>query len=162
MNQKKQITIILPDCVADMPIHIVRGNECSEIILDIRPMDEHLKPVEQDKVKYALIWKNHGYVKVALEEIEWLEADRGYTIIHLTKERNITVSFNMTQVAKSLPKNDFIQIHRSYIVNLYHVSGKIGNCLKVKDRLLSIGREYRSNVMAHFLVLGVRRKEASF
>lgn len=130
--------------------------------MDIHPADEYLMPPEQDETKYALVWKHMGYIKVTLPEIAWLEADRGYTILHLTEERNITVSFNMTQVGKMLPKDDFIQIHRSYVVNLRHVSGKIGNCLKVGDKLLSIGREYRPDVMSRFLILGVRRKKAPY
>lgn len=159
-QKKKQITIVLPDCMADMPVRVVRGNECSEIIVDICPVDEYLMSVERAEARYALIWKHLGYVKVALDEIELLEADRGYTILHLTDGRDITVSFNMTQVGKTLPKDDFIQIHRSYIVNLKHVSGKIGNCLKIGDRLIHIGREHRKTVMSRFLILGVRKKKS--
>lgn len=63
----------------------------------------------------------------------------------------------MTQVGKILPKNDFIQIHRSYIVNLKHVNGKIGNCLKIGNKLFAIGRKYCEFVMSRFLFIGVRR-----
>lgn len=156
-QKKKQITIVLPDCMTNTPVRVIRGNGCSEIIVDIHPVDEHLRPADPEDVKYALIWRNLGYVKVALDEIEWLEADGGYTILHLTGCRDFTVSSNMTQVGKYLPHNDFIQIHRSYIVNLKHVSGKIGNCLKVGDRLLTIGRKYREIVMSRFVIIGVRR-----
>ena len=156
-QKKKQITIVLPDCMTNTPVRVVRGNGCSEIILDITPVDEHLRPADPEDVKYALIWRNIGYVKVALDEIEWLEADGGYTILHLTSCRDITVSFNMAQVRKTLPQNDFIQIHRSYIVNLKHVNGKIGNCLKIGDRLFAIGRKYRDIVMSRFIIIGVRR-----
>lgn len=45
-QKKKQITIVLPSGMADMPVRVVRGNECSEIIVDIRPVDECLMPVE--------------------------------------------------------------------------------------------------------------------
>lgn len=161
-QKKKQITIVLPDCMADVPVRVVRGNECSEIIVDIRPVDEYLMPVEREETKYALVWKHVGFVKVALDEIEWLKADRGYTVLYLTGGRSIIVSFNMSQVGKTLPKNDFIQIHRSYIVNLKHVSGKIGNSLQVGDKLLTIGREYREAVMSHFLILGVRSNKSRF
>lgn len=162
MSQKKQITIVLPDCVADMPVRIVRGTECSEIIVDIRSVDENWIQVEREETKYAFVWKHLGYIKVELDEIEWLEADRGYTILHLAGDHNMVVSFNLTQVGKTLPNNDFIQIHRSYIVNLKHVNGKIGNCMKIGDKLLTIGREYRGIVMSHCLILGVRRKKSTF
>lgn len=39
-QKKKQITIVLPDCMADMPVRVVRGNECSEIIVDSFPKGE--------------------------------------------------------------------------------------------------------------------------
>lgn len=77
MSQKKQITIVLPNNMANIPVHVVRSGVCSEIIVDIQAEDEYLKAEEAEEVKYALIWKNLGYVKVMLDEIEWLEADGG-------------------------------------------------------------------------------------
>lgn len=160
MTQKKQITIVLPDLVADIPVRIVKGNS-DEIIVDIREEDKGIINVERQELRNALVWKHLGYAKVELDEIEWLEADRGYTILHLTGNRNMTVSFNLSQVGRNLPKNSFVQIHRSYIVNLKHVKGKTGNCMKIGDRLLAIGRGYRGEVLSRFVILGVRRDKSS-
>lgn len=160
MSQKKQITIVLPDFVADIPVRILRGN-IEEIIVDIHEEDENMMNFDLHERKFALVWKHLGYAKVDLDEIEWLEADRGYTILHLTANRNLTVSFNLSQVGRALPNNRFVQIHRSYIVNLKHVKGKTGNCMKIGDRLLAIGRGYRGEVMSRFVVLGVRREKSS-
>lgn len=156
-QKKKQITIVLPDCMADMPVRVVRGNECSEIIVDIRPVDECLMPVEREEPKYALVWKHLGYVKVALDEIEWLEADRGYTVLHLTGGRSMIISFNLSVIRRELPPDNFVQIHRSYVINLMHIESMMGNCVKVGDRLLNIGREYKAAFIGRFIFLGVRK-----
>lgn len=55
MTQKKQqITIILPESVADMPVRVVRGKDQREIIVDIFPEEENRVCLEDGKPKYAL------------------------------------------------------------------------------------------------------------
>ena len=55
MTQKKQqITIILPESVADMPVRVVRGKNLREIIVDISPEEENRVCLEDGKPKYAL------------------------------------------------------------------------------------------------------------
>lgn len=56
MTQKKQqITIILPESVADMPVRVVRGKDQREIIVDIFPEEENRVCLEDGKPKYALV-----------------------------------------------------------------------------------------------------------
>lgn len=71
----------------------------------------------------------------------------------------MTVSFNLAVIKKELPANDFVQIHRSYVVNLEHVDYMAGNSLKVGDRLLSIGRGYREAFLDRVIFLGVRKSK---
>lgn len=158
MTQKKQeITIVLPESVADMPVRIVRGNGSSEIIMKVSSSDDERMPTMDTKPKYAFVWEYCGYRTVALDEIEWIEADGSYSRLHLTGNRSMIISFNLAVIGRNLPQEDFIQIHRSYIVSIRHVDSKIGNSLKVGDKLLTIGRGYRNSFFNRFIFVGVRR-----
>lgn len=161
MTQKKQqITIILPESVADMPVRIVRGKEQREIIVDISPKEEDKIRVENEKPKYALVWEYDKHRKVALDELEWIEADESYCVLHLSGGSSMTLSCSLAVVGRELPPDDFIRIHRSYIVNLRAVTGKMGNCLQVGGKWLPIGRSCREEVFARFLFLQVKYKNA--
>lgn len=157
MKQKQHLVIILPECMAELPVRIIRSSSDKELILNIRSSEDEESVCI--KRKYAFIWRREDYLKVALDEIKWIEAAGSYCVIHLTRERNMTVSFNLAVIKKELPANDFVQIHRSYVVNLEHVDYMAGNSLKVGDRLLSIGRGYREAFLDRVIFLGVRKSK---
>lgn len=157
MKKKQLLEIILPNAMADMPVRIVRGSAHKELVLGLTELDTESAFSDELEKKYVFIWRQCDYLKVSLEEILWIEADKSYTIIHLTGKRNLTVSFNIAVVRKRLPETDFIQIHRSYIINLRHVESLMGNSLKIDNTQLTIGRNYRDGVFAHFIFFGVRR-----
>lgn len=131
VQKKQQITIILPESVADMPVRIVRGKDQREIIVDISPKEEDKVRLEIGRPKYAFVWEYDKYRKVALDELEWIEADESYSVLHLSDGSTMTLSCTLAAVGRELPSDDFIRIHRSYIVNLRAVTGKMGNCLQV-------------------------------
>ncbi len=161
MKQKQHLVITLPESLADLPIRIIRDSDCEELDLNLLPLDTEteIRCTDPPEKKHAFIWRQHDYAKVALDEIQWIEADKSYSIVHLTDQREMVISFNLAVVRESLPKTSFVQIHRSYVVNLKHIDGLTGNCAKVGKALVPIGREYRHAFLDRFIFLGVRRSK---
>lgn len=157
MKQKILLEITIPESMSDLPVRIVRGPGCKELLLGLTPADAVLDSGKGSEQKYAFIWRQNDYLKVSLDEILWIEADKSYSIIHLTDKREQTVSFNIAVLRSNLPETDFVQIHRSHIINIRHVGGLMGNSLKVGNMWLTIGREYKHAVFDRFIFLGVRR-----
>lgn len=156
---KQRLVIILPEKLKNMPVQIVRSSNHEQLVFNIEPAEEEPVCADKAEVKYAFIWRQNDFLKVALDEIEWVEADQSYSKIYLTGGRTLTISFNLATVEKQLPATDFIRIHRSYIVNMKHVVSLMGNSLKIHDQLLVIGREYQKKVLERFIFLGIRRKK---
>lgn len=155
MKQNQQLLIVLPERLADVPVRVIRDTNSEEIILGVRAADADTAYAAPEK-KYVLIWRKSDYLKVASDEIQCVEADGSYSIIRLAGGRSLTVSFNLSTVGSGLPVADFIQIHRSCIINLRHMDTLMGNCVKVGSRLLPIGRQYRKAFLSRFIFLGVR------
>lgn len=129
MTQKKQqITIILPESVADMPVRVVRGKDLREIIVDISPEEENRVCLEDGKPKYAFVWEYDKYRKVTLDELEWIEADESYSVLHLSGGGTMTLSCTLSTVGKELPPVEGIQtspmntfpFHRTRHPAFYH------------------------------------------
>lgn len=55
---------------------------------------------------------------VALEEIMYCEADRGYTVFYLADNSRIVVSKTMGDYEELFTGHDFFRIHQSYLLNL--------------------------------------------
>lgn len=57
---------------------------------------------------------------LSIEDIFWLEANGDYVNLHTENEKYIT-NGTLTEFSKRLNKNDFLQIHRSAIINLNQI-----------------------------------------
>lgn len=158
MKEKQSLVIILPERLADLPIQIIRSSNHEQLLFGIHSEEgSNMNYANRFERKYVFIWQQNDYLKVSLDEILWIEADRSYSKIHLSKDRNMIISFNLAVMEHKLPDTDFMRIHRSCIVNLRHVVSLTGNSLRICGNLLTIGREYRENLLDRFIFLGVRR-----
>ncbi len=76
----------------------------------------------QPKKDVLSISVTNGNEFIALNEIEFFEANGSYTLIHLSNGTKKMVSKNMGYFVELLQENDnFFKTHRSFFVNIQHV-----------------------------------------
>jgi len=92
--------------------------------------------------RYLYVKKGSTYVKVALEDILWIEAYADYVIIKTAEQSYITHS-TMKGMEKRLPKDDFKRVHRSYIVRWDKIDSIEDMTLAVGRKMIPIGGTYR-------------------
>lgn len=65
----------------------------------------------------AAVWMKgrHGYVRVAFEDIQWIEAEGDYVLLH-TPERAHLFRSTLGAMCKRVGPNDMLQVHRSLAV----------------------------------------------
>ncbi|MFW5890425.1 MAG: LytR/AlgR family response regulator transcription factor [Marinilabiliaceae bacterium] len=92
------------------------------------------------------------YTKVRFDDILWLEADSNYTVIH-TRDEKFTYSSVLKNFEEKLPKEDFVRVHRSYIVNLKNVTGFEGNMLLIGEKQIPVNKSCRDLVFKRFNII---------
>ena len=87
--------------------------------------------MKQTYVSDGLFVKQNDYfIKILFVDIIYIEASRSYCDIFVkNKSKAITVTFPMGSVKKKLPDDIFLQIHRSFIVNILCVDQFAGNSI---------------------------------
>lgn len=158
MEKRQQLVILLPECMEDMPVKIVRKVGQKELIFNVQSLDGTPDP-ECTEREYAFIWRHEDFLKVPLDDIERIEAAGSYSTIHLTDKRKLTVCFNISHIMQGLPAAKFVRVHRSHIVNLFHVESMIGNSLRIGSESIPIGREYGKKLYKRIIFLGARAKK---
>ena len=96
--------------------------------------------------KHLYIKEDSVLVNVPLSNIMWIEALGDYVTIHLTDKKH-TVLTTMKSLETKLPENEFMRVHRSFIVRIDKISNLDGNMLVVGKKLLPIGKSYRKALM---------------
>lgn len=152
MEKKKNqcLVITLPESLAEFPVRVETNPDCMGIMLNIVPDSEN-------NAKYLFILNQSVYRKVNRDDVLWIEASGSYSIIHLRDSRPMIVSFNLSTVGRDLPPDDFVRIHRSYIVNMKNVDMLSGNSVWIGGRSFCIGRGYRKAFFSHFVFIGSRK-----
>ena len=89
--------------------------------------------------------KNNHFDKVNFEEIFWLRAENNYTVIHTTKG-DYLYSTVLKKFTVKLPGNQFIRVHRSYIINLTKIDGFEGKMIIVDGQHIPVAKTYCNNV----------------
>ncbi len=96
--------------------------------------------------KHLYIKEDSVLVNVVLNDIVWIEALGDYVTIHLGDKKH-TVLTTMKAMETKLPPNEFMRVHRSFIVRVDKINNLDGNMLVVGKKLLPIGKSYRKALM---------------
>jgi len=65
-------------------------------------------------------------------------------IVHLENEQLVVYS-SLSDIEELLPSNEFIRIHRSYIIALQKIKAYGRDYVEVADKQLSVGNTYKKN-----------------
>ncbi|MHC9089178.1 LytR/AlgR family response regulator transcription factor [Tenacibaculum sp. IMCC1] len=84
--------------------------------------------------------------KVYLADILYLESDRNY-VHFITSSKKLTIIDSLKNWKETLNSNKFVQIHKSYIVNLEKIEKYTGTFLYVENIKIPIGRTYKNNLL---------------
>ena len=81
---------------------------------------------------------------VRYADIIYIESVGEYVRLHLVNAAPITTLFRLKNMESTLPSDRFMRVHRSYIVNLSHVTGYgRGRVFLSNDEYVSLGANYR-------------------
>lgn len=85
-------------------------------------------------------------MKVFTREILYIESLKDYVKIITTTSKPLVVKQTITSVEDMLPENDFVRIHRSFIVAIDKISAYTPTHLDLSGQELPIGRLYQKEV----------------
>lgn len=89
------------------------------------------------------------YLKLQWNEILLMEGMENYICIHTTTQKHL-VHMTMKQVLEQLP-DQFIQVHKSSIINMNKISGIEGNLIQLQDLEVSVSRSLKESVLEKIL-----------
>jgi|JI10StandDraft_1071094.scaffolds.fasta_scaffold09000_3 DNA-binding LytR/AlgR family response regulator len=89
---------------------------------------------------------------LAVESILWLEASSDYVKIHTDKKTMLVLS-TMKSLEEKLPPNQFVRVHRSFIVNIKHIENIDHANLQIGSKIIPVSANYRALLMEKIRVL---------
>ncbi|MBI1211283.1 MAG: response regulator [Alphaproteobacteria bacterium] len=142
-----------------------RAKELQGLLDAVR--DESLQNIEQSHGEPA-IWlrDKDGHVRVPRTSIEYVQADRDYVHVH-TRGSKYLVRETLHAFLEQLQSVDFVQVHRSYVVNVSFVerlSKRISGSTviqMVSGASIPVGRNYAASIRGLLTVLARRTEQTT-
>lgn len=85
-----------------------------------------------------------NFVKVNVDEILWLEAEHNYLNVVLINGKYLIRS-SFKEFLQRLPKEQFIQIHKSYIINRNRIESFSNSEVVIQQKILPLSRNYKDD-----------------
>lgn len=99
-----------------------------------------------DTSKRIFLQTKNTYTQLKLDDILFMEASGNYTKVFSTNE-TLTIREKISSLLELLPKEDFIQVHKSFAIAPKHINVIEGNQIFIKDAIIPIGKMYKTNVI---------------
>ncbi len=100
----------------------------------------------EERGDFIFIKSNLKKRKVYLAEIKYVQALGDYVKV-ITENENFIVLSTMKSFDKMLPKDQFLRIHKSYIINLLKVENYDSKTVELGAELLPLSRNRKVNLM---------------
>ena len=102
---------------------------------------EPTRSVEDDFIFLKTDGKNK-FAKVVLSEVQFLQGLKNYVALQIQDKQIITYS-TLKHFNETLPEQEFVQIHKSYIVSIRHIDRIENDAVWVQQHQLPLGNTYR-------------------
>lgn len=130
--------------------YLLKPIEFNRFLTAVNKLKHHTNPTsnknETEKDNSFLYFNtNKKKVKIFLKEILYIESQREYVKIYTTGKTIIT-KMPISQVDELLVKNDFLRIHRSFIISMSKIDALTATDVEINGKLIPIGRSYKKLV----------------
>lgn len=139
--------------------------EVTDFLLKPVQLDRFIKAVDKAKANLTeektssgitsdtvFVKSNGQMIGIKLNEILWLEAYGDYVNIYTSKDRFI-VHGTMKAMDNKLPGEQFMRVHRSYIIRIDKIKAIEDTVIAIDKKLIPIGDSFRSDLLARLNVL---------
>ena len=85
-------------------------------------------------------------IRVSLKDILYIESIKDYVKIK-TADKEVVTHQKISILETKLPLNNFIRVHRSFIVNIPKIESYSASEIELNDESIPVGRNYKVEVM---------------
>jgi DNA-binding LytR/AlgR family response regulator len=89
---------------------------------------------QNERQQYLILRVDYSLIRIAMPDILFIEGLDNYLKVHIRNQSPIVVRMTMKALQEKLPDNEFVRVHRSYIV-------AIGKISSIRNKMIFIGEE---------------------
>jgi DNA-binding LytR/AlgR family response regulator len=132
------------DTIIDYLVKPIRFERFFKAINKLKTRQDNHHEDDDNNTLFLNVDKTHH--KIILNDIFYVESDRNYITL-ITKTKTLSFIDTLKNWGEKLSSNQFIQVHKSFIVNVNKIDKISGNTLFIADKKIPIGRTYKQELL---------------
>ncbi|MBS1752295.1 MAG: response regulator transcription factor [Bacteroidetes bacterium] len=114
--------------------------------------DFHAYQLQKDNTTapYLFVRADYSLVKIETDTISYIEGRDDYVKIYFKNRKPLVTRMTMKNILEKLPANQFVRIHRSYVVALRSVESVRNKMVTIGDAKLPVGNSFEENFLKNF------------
>jgi DNA-binding LytR/AlgR family response regulator len=123
----------------------------SDFLKGAEKAKERIKPkaIESSHIesneKFLFIKSEYKILRIVLSDIKYIESMREYLRIYIENQQPVMTLMSMKKMEGFLPDNDFMRVHRSFIVNLNKITVVERNRIVFDNKVyVPVSEQYKS------------------
>lgn len=102
--------------------------------------------IENTDAEHIFLSSNKKHYQVKVNDILYIEASGNYCKVVL-KNDSILIRDKISNMQEKLSTNDFIQVHKSFIIAKSHITSIEGNRIFIDATTIPIGKFFKANIV---------------
>jgi DNA-binding LytR/AlgR family response regulator len=102
--------------------------------------------IHHEKSDFIFVRADRKMIKITFSEINYIESLGDYLKIHLINKTIVTRE-TISSIEAKLPKNQFLRIHRSFIVSIDKTDSFTSEFIEIGSKAIPISRSYKKEVL---------------
>lgn len=158
---KNPPAIIMTTAYPDYAVDSFELDTIVDYLVKPYSFDRFLKAVNKAKQRQQMVTENNQdqstsetiylnvdktHHKIIVDDILHIESDRNYITV-ITKSKKLSYIESLKNWKERLPEDQFIQVHKSFIINKMYVDKISGNEIYINNNRIPIGRTYKQELL---------------
>lgn len=132
--------------------YLVKPFSFDRFLKGIAKVEQH-QQLKTNTIKQQTLFLNVDKTlhKIVIDDILYIESDRNYITV-VTKNKKLTYIDALKNWKAKLTQYQFLQIHKSYIININYVDKLSGNEVYISQQRIPVGRSFKSALLQHLKI----------
>ena len=105
------------------------------------------KVVSGTMEQFIFVKSDYDTIKIRLKDIRYIQGLKDYLKIHLAEEKPILTLMTFKDIQSKLPHDQFLRVHRSYIVNIRSIDSIQRSKVIIEQVRIPIGDSYKGEFL---------------
>lgn len=132
------------------PFSLDRFIKATQKALKLKTLEQKQQPAEKSTDDYFYVKCDNKIERVNYADLVYVEAMANYVTLY-TANKKLVVYLTIKGIQEKLPADKFLQVHKSYIVNLDKINNIEGSMLDMGPAKISIGQSFYDDALKRIL-----------